>query len=88
MSAHATCARPGCGRELPRIAVRAGDPYCSMMCCRIALGLEPSKPQEFALRVAGCKGCGCPMDEATPGCETCRLRHSGRARRDTQRQAA
>lgn len=82
------CARPGCERTLPRLAELAGDPYCSTTCCRVALGLEPSKPQEYARTIAGCKGCGGPMDELTPGCKPCELRQRKRELRRMEMQAA
>lgn len=34
-----TCER--CGKPLPPIAVREGDPYCSTVCAKTAHGVSP-----------------------------------------------
>ena len=37
--AEQTCARKGCHKSLPVAARRNGDPYCSRVCCEVALGV-------------------------------------------------
>lgn len=33
-----TCARLGCGKPVPSLALRHGDPHCSTLCAKIAYG--------------------------------------------------
>lgn len=35
----ATCARPGCDKPLPEVAVRHGDPFCSAACSKVHHGI-------------------------------------------------
>jgi hypothetical protein len=46
------------------------------------------KPKPPSPRKAGvCVGCGCPLDDETPGCRNCRSRHSMRRRLRKRRSA-
>lgn len=40
MSKRKYCKTKGCKNELPDLAARDGDPYCSANCCRSDLGLS------------------------------------------------
>jgi endogenous inhibitor of DNA gyrase (YacG/DUF329 family) len=35
-----TCAREGCGKEVPVVAQRHGDPFCSSACFRVDFGTK------------------------------------------------
>lgn len=39
------CALPECQNELPLLAIKHGDPFCSMPCARKAHGLEVPPPR-------------------------------------------
>jgi hypothetical protein len=46
------CARPLCGKELPRIAVRSLDPFCTTGCCKTFYGVAAGRPDAQAAPAA------------------------------------
>lgn len=82
MTRPATCARRGCKKELPPIAIREGDPFCSAECCRDHHGVEPMPDVKTT-----CKGCGCALDKFTKGCQSCKARRVHREYRDRKKAA-
>lgn len=46
------CARRGCQKTVPRIALRHGDPYCSRPCAEVAYGMITSRDAERSRMMA------------------------------------
>jgi hypothetical protein len=59
------------------------DPFCSSQCARLWHGVEGHVREAVV-----CTGCGCEMENSTPGCVQCQTRERGRRLRIESRIAA
>lgn len=76
-----TCARRGCPKPLPAIAVREQDPFCSAACARTHHGVAERTIKGGQPPRDVCGGCGCDLDQQMAGCEACGQRHRARNRK-------